>query len=810
MVARFLEGRSTESAGGRLRQALGDVAGMVTDLERRIGAAQTANDYEDLSQFAGMASAAAERAALPSDMASILNLLSTAVRAYPGLNNDASRRVSSNILGATRDWCIEIGYLTEASITARNRATALLEQRRINSRDLDEVARDLRFSGRYAKAGSLDEKYHLFAQSLYKFRQHEKNPITSAALSKISGDMSQALNSLRGHLSGDIYRGAVAQLAAVEAEIFDTIVREREASLVRKHGADLKDVQKLTHLEGAELADFVRSNPQALGLIDRPDWLPAIPDWTYACIRRNKPARKILDLLDESSNAGNGPFSAFTEDFARKANAELRWRHQTDPNSYRGLIAALGDPEITLYPDDYFLSLTRTFARGRFFLDLLPGLDDVRRARDAYVRVIEESTPSDLARVVRIQENRARFLSCFFVRLGCYQEAFHLLETSRHVLADRTNETAIASDNIASIHVTHDPDATYLVAKIGDSYLASIMEDFRGPALVRKWLALDPGNSGTAILANSGDVRAYNRSLGALDSEFAPLVAEVVNLAGKCDEIRLALGGLHARLPLASLVERTHPRHFNVITLGQRVGQRTSGEPRSIESATVLCAAHSVRGEELRYAHAECKVVSRLLRGAGYRVSLVENATISEAASALDLSDLVHYSGHSYSAPDDPYHSALVLADGNLDVAQIELMRHSAKLVTLSSCESGLVQSPLAEDEFISLGTALIGDHGGASVSSQWRVYDVASFAFFTKFYKSLLGRKELGPEEVYRSIAESQEWLASAPLMDVRQTVSMDTGDSLELPVWMQSLPDESQPFSHIRNWGAYFMTMS
>jgi CHAT domain-containing protein len=103
----------------------------------------------------------------------------------------------------------------------------------------------------------------------------------------------------------------------------------------------------------------------------------------------------------------------------------------------------------------------------------------------------------------------------------------------------------------------------------------------------------------------------------------------------------------------------------------------------------------------------------------------------------------LHLSCHgSFAWGDDPLASALYLAnDEPLTLADIigKLDLNSARLVTLSACETGITDLSQAPDEYIGLPAGFMQAGAPGVISSLWTVEDRSTALLMERFYRHLL-----------------------------------------------------------------------
>jgi len=102
-------------------------------------------------------------------------------------------------------------------------------------------------------------------------------------------------------------------------------------------------------------------------------------------------------------------------------------------------------------------------------------------------------------------------------------------------------------------------------------------------------------------------------------------------------------------------------------------------------------------------------------------------------------SHIWHYSGHASLRSDNPFYSALMLADGPLFAADLRLLRHRVSLVTLAACRTGQ-RANVPGDENTGLVRSLLEMGARNVVASHWAVADRSTAAWMDRFYCHYLG----------------------------------------------------------------------
>lgn len=161
-------------------------------------------------------------------------------------------------------------------------------------------------------------------------------------------------------------------------------------------------------------------------------------------------------------------------------------------------------------------------------------------------------------------------------------------------------------------------------------------------------------------------------------------------------------------------------------------------------AAGVVVAA----GPDLSHAGGEVAAVAGLYPGAD--VFPPEVATVDEVLSRLSGVSTAHIACHAWFRLDNPMFSSLRLADGDLNVYDIERLPAPPGLMVLSACDSGFSESRPGE-ELMGLATALLGMGAGSVVASVGLVPDsTATKNLMVGFHRRLLDG--LGPAAALRA----------------------------------------------------------
>ncbi len=239
-------------------------------------------------------------------------------------------------------------------------------------------------------------------------------------------------------------------------------------------------------------------------------------------------------------------------------------------------------------------------------------------------------------------------------------------------------------------------------------------------ALVRLARGARRGPERTAALAGASESR------GALDRLLVePLLAAV----GAAPLVIVPTGELHA-LPWAALPSLSGRALEVAPSLAVRL--ELARLPRSRRRRIALVA-----GPRLRQAGAEVRELAALHPGA---IALHGRAATADAAlAALDGAALTHLACHGSFRADSPLFSSLELADGPLNVYELQRLRRAPEAVVLSACDLG-VSSLHPGDELLGLATALLSLGTRTVIASVVPVPDAAAKRMMLDFHGRLRG----------------------------------------------------------------------
>ncbi|NCR51381.1 MAG: tetratricopeptide repeat protein [Microcystis aeruginosa S11-01] len=164
--------------------------------------------------------------------------------------------------------------------------------------------------------------------------------------------------------------------------------------------------------------------------------------------------------------------------------------------------------------------------------------------------------------------------------------------------------------------------------------------------------------------------------------------------------------------------------------------------------------------KDLTFTDLEVNIISTLFNQS--EIIAKDNATKDTVTTHLKASDshCHHFSCHGRFNIKNPLESALFLANKEpLTLGEIfELRLNKCRLVTLSACETGLIDLNSISDEYIGLPSGFLFAGSPSVVSSLWKVNDLSTSFLMIKFYEILFDENQQVSVPV--ALKQAQYWL--------------------------------------------------
>jgi CHAT domain-containing protein len=195
-------------------------------------------------------------------------------------------------------------------------------------------------------------------------------------------------------------------------------------------------------------------------------------------------------------------------------------------------------------------------------------------------------------------------------------------------------------------------------------------------------------------------------------------------------------------------------------------------------------------------------------------------AKVEKALELLKNCDVFHFAGHGFYDPDNPDGSGLICAvqKGHptvltLRAALAELGSIKSRLVVLSGCETGRVQSTDRLNDFLGLPGGLMTAGACAVIASLWQVDDLATAMLLTKFFETW----KTGEVTIPQALKGAQSWLRSELTVAVAIEIleawakdpAVDSNIITQRRSELLSRPDkDALAYPQIRCWAAFYTT--
>ncbi|WP_293080206.1 CHAT domain-containing protein [Moorena sp. SIO3H5] len=235
---------------------------------------------------------------------------------------------------------------------------------------------------------------------------------------------------------------------------------------------------------------------------------------------------------------------------------------------------------------------------------------------------------------------------------------------------------------------------------------------------------------------------------------------------------------------------------------------------------------------DLVYTTIEVDVIKRYFNPPPDTEVLVENAATKAAidSKALNTFHCAHFSCHGYFNYQEPRKSALILANAHkpasaesnperyLRVSEEEvfdlekcltidevfgLQLEQCRLVTLSACETGLIDFNNTSDEYIGLPSGFLVAGSPAVVSSLWMVNDLSTALLMIKFYQNLREKMSLAV-----ALNQAQFWLrdsTQSELLAWSRQLPLDNSSMKKIEQALDWFNPDEQPFQNPYYWAAF-----
>ncbi len=268
------------------------------------------------------------------------------------------------------------------------------------------------------------------------------------------------------------------------------------------------------------------------------------------------------------------------------------------------------------------------------------------------------------------------------------------------------------------LHVVVVADGRCVLTPIGP--VGAVAELVQQLSFALRRLARSAGNRS---IATAGEMV---RTLGA-ELE-ATLLAPVSRLVGDRPLVVVPSGVVQS-LPW-SILPSCLGRPISVAPSASHWAIAAGRQPPAAGAAVVVVAGPGLPG-----AREEARIVAALHPGA---TLLVDEAATVESLSVADGARIVHVAAHGMLRADNPFFSALLMADGPLTVYDLERLPHAPDHVILAACETARVHR-LAGEEVLGFTSALLVQGARSLIAPVIPVPDAATVSLMTRYHGQLL-----------------------------------------------------------------------
>jgi len=752
----------------------------------------------------------------------VVGLLGHAYRGYDTEDRDAAKTAAHDQLIFAADRMQQLGLLREAAIEKTNAATALLEKSAVTGTDL-EAARDyLAFSREHKNPNTIDWAYTEFATGIY----HIQRPATSVK------ERVEKLAAARSHMDSAlaVFEEHHEQLSVVAASEyghllvmqFEAATEQRIADSVTDHIDELPvELREIAASTPLNVGGILLRNPVVAGLAETPPWLVAANDSDFDEETAAGLIRAASRIESAFSSTANSDRSAIAH--AQWWLARINWElDRTDRH-----LAALTEAVANLQTDcDKSLFIERgIFASwsGRIHLGVPPAPALASAIASAYIDIAMGDDAARIERFVRSCAHQIRFMACSLADEGLWEDAANVLETTRlliygprQAITSDGDQEAIHTSAANWVYVTHSPEASYVIVCGRDNAVSGrTITSLSGRHLVQSALALPHDQLGLLTAQWASMTGQLTNATSRAIVDLVEIRDAILDLVPAGEDIFLIPSGIYAALPVAAALMDVEPNRHGVIATvpaRQAVSTDTTSWPLAGSAFHGLTAANPDGAEPLPHARAEVHAIANYLSAVfspPVATTLFDDITKAQFQGAASATDLLHFSGHSYSAAADPLGSALVLQDSHFAVGDIlGLDLPDLKLLTLSSCQSSTASITDLASEYLGIHSAFLYAGCRFAIGTLWPVFDVVAALFMNRFYWELASRQVISLRAIYESFRASQLWMKRSTAREL-ESFAAGLEPSIELPSSFAQLPNDVCPFDTARAWAPFHLTV-
>jgi hypothetical protein len=345
----------------------------------------------------------------------------------------------------------------------------------------------------------------------------------------------------------------------------------------------------------------------------------------------------------------------------------------------------------------------------------------VRPAADAKLRVLQAELRRTAAAGASVRQAQLEAAIRSRSRLVAPEKE------TRAAIPDTRDATRLLGDRVLVEYL--ELDDTLYALTVAEGRLTFHELGSRSATTELEWLRFALGRLARGDLSAAQRAAARDNARAAAASLNRLLVEPLVEAVREAPLVVVPTGPLHA-LPWGTLPSlRGRPV---VVTPSLATWAELASTTRSRRRKAVL-----VGGPRLLHSTWEVRDLATLRPEA---TALHGKAATADAVLvALDGAALAHVACHGHFRADSPLFSSFELADGKLDVYELQRLRRAPEVVVLSACNLAL-SSLHPGDELLGLASALLGMGTRTIVASVVPVPDAAARRLMLAFHRNLLG----------------------------------------------------------------------
>lgn len=175
---------------------------------------------------------------------------------------------------------------------------------------------------------------------------------------------------------------------------------------------------------------------------------------------------------------------------------------------------------------------------------------------------------------------------------------------------------------------------------------------------------------------------------------------------------------------------------------------------------TLYAVINPQNDPNLLFTQSKEMAIAQLFGGVNVTIDTGPNGTKKRVSAGMQGRTYVHFSCHGSYTWTDPPASGLELADARLTLAELqqgEIDLSSARLLTLSACETGIIDVLRGSaEEYVGIPAGFLLAGVPCVVSSLWSVPDLSTALLMERFYRNHLKNNM----EIAAALREAQRWV--------------------------------------------------